>query len=145
MRSLLIVPVGLMVSGCNVVPYSGTISTYAISGTVVDAESGKPIPGATVCAKYSKLDLQYYLRGVTQTDAAGRFLIPAAPEQVQLLNGPNDAQRPWLNVVHPGYGAQMKGIDSTRDQEVTVRLNRMQGGGVDHYINCTRTSAKAPY
>ena len=129
----------------NVVPHKGSISAHRLSGQIVDFDTGKPIAGATVCARYAKLDLQDYIRGVTETDANGRFLIPANPETVNLLDRPDAPQTPFLNVVHPEYastGLLMR--DFTQDREVTIRVHRLSDKYLTSaYINCTRTSGKA--
>ena len=145
-RILGVLAIVTLAAACNVIPSKGTISAHKLSGRVVDFDTGKPIAGATVCAKYSKLNLQYYLRGVTLTDAGGQFVIPAQPETVQLLDGSDVPEKPFLNVVHPEYastGLIMR--DFTRDREVTIQVHRLserypKGGAID----CTRTSGKAP-
>jgi hypothetical protein len=138
--------VAAITSACNVVPHRGSISAYRLSGQIIDFDSGKPIAGATVCVKYAKLDLQYYLRGVTETDVNGRFVIPAAPETVNLLDREDAPQTPFVNVVHPEYaptGLLMR--DFTQDREVTVRVHRLSDKYLrSAYIDCTRTSGKAP-
>lgn len=129
---------------CNVVPHKGTISAHRLSGQVIDFDTGKPIPGATVCAKYAKLDVQYYPRGVTKTDENGRFVIPADPETVYLLGLPDAPQTPFLNVVHPDYaptGLVIRGF--TQDRDVTIRVHRLSDKYLKSpYIDCTRTSGK---
>ena len=141
-----ILAVVAITSACNVIPHKGSISAHRLSGQVIDFDSGKPVAGATVCVKYAKLDVQYYLRGVTQTDANGRFVIPAAPETVNLLDRPDAPQTPFVNVVHPEYastGLLMR--DFTQDREVTIRVRRLSDKYLmSSYIDCTRTSGKAP-
>jgi hypothetical protein len=145
-RILGILAIAATTAACNVVPHKGSISAHRLSGQIVDFDTGKPIAGATVCAKYAKLDLQYYLRGVTETDANGRFVIQAAPETVNLLDRPDAPQTPFINVVHPEYASTGLLIrDFTQDREVTVRVHRLSDMYLKStYINCTRTSGKAP-
>jgi hypothetical protein len=145
-RVLGILAIAATIAACNVVPHKGSISAHKLSGQIVDFDTGKPIAGATVCAKYAKLDLQYYLRGVTETDANGRFVIPAAPESVYLLDRPDAPQTPFLNVVHPEYASTGRLMrDFTEDREVTIRVHRLSDKYLKSaYIDCTRTSGKAP-
>lgn len=144
-RILLILVIAATIAACNVVPHKGSISTYRLSGQILDFDTGKPIAGATVCAKYDKLDMQYYLTGVTGTDANGRFVIPANPETVYLLESQDAPQTPFLSVIHPEYSPTVLLIrDFTQDREVTIRVHRLSDKyPKSHYIDCTRTSGKA--
>lgn len=52
-----ILAIAAKTAACNVVPHKGSISAHRLSGQLVDFDTGKPIAGATVCAKYAKLDV----------------------------------------------------------------------------------------
>ena len=128
--------------GCNEGPYQGTISAFAIRGRIVDADTGIPIAGATVCSTYAKRDVNDYVRGETKTDAEGRFTIPANPERVALLKHPDAAARPSLNVIHPEYSPTSMTIHGDREVTLTVQAFSSQypRSGV---INCSSGDSAA--
>lgn len=134
----------IALAGCNVVPHQGIIAAHNISGHVLDYDTGRPIVGATVCVRYAKLDLAYYVNGVAETGTDGQFYIPANPEKVFLLDGPDAPQTPSLSVLHPDYastGLLLKNFDSDRD--LTIRLHPLSDFYLkSQYLDCG-TSAKA--
>lgn len=142
--SVLVAALVIQLSGCNVVPYHGTISAYMISGQVVDFDTGKPIAGVAVCARYAKLDAHFYVRGETQTDLDGRFKIPANPERVVLLDSPNAAQTPSLSFLHPDYASTMALLRNfDRDKELKVRLHPLSKHYIQSlYIDCSSSGKR---
>jgi hypothetical protein len=127
-----------LVAACNVIPYRGVIGAHAITGVVKDAETGAPISGVTVCARYSKLRLHYYVRGVQVTGESGGFLIEKNPEVVGLADGP-DGLVPFLVFRHPDYleqGLMLVQFDRDRNLEILLK-RRPTGMSPDKYLTCS--------
>jgi hypothetical protein len=134
----------LMLAACNVIPHRGVIGAHAITGAVKDAVTGAPIAGVTVCARYSKIGLRYYVRGFQVTGGSGKFRIDKNPEKVSLLDG-REGLAPSLTFTHPSY-AEAGYIFQTfdRDLELNILLERRSAGMVPSpHITCSE-SAIAP-
>lgn len=97
---------GLVAIGCQ--PDLGVKKTPALSGTVVDAETGAPLAGVEVFATYRYV---HWIEGTTPrttlwatTDGSGRFSMPERTlslDQILFrLAGPS------LNFFHPWYGME---------------------------------------
>jgi hypothetical protein len=92
-----------VVSGCNVVPTSGEIEKYEISGRIVDKATGVPLPGAYVCAHYARIGAHSYSSPLMYAGSDGRYTIPANPRRVALLDTGKGAI-PHLAAGYAGYG-----------------------------------------
>lgn len=127
-----------LLCACNIIPHTGIIGAHAISGDVIDGTTGAPVRGAEVCARYEKLSLRYYVRGLTHTDANGHFEIAANPERVRVLEDPTSAA-PSLSVSHSNYRPHMLIFhDFTKDERLTIKLYpREPGTPDDPYITCS--------
>lgn len=125
--------------GCNVIPSAGVIHAYAIAGQVVDADTALPIPGATVCVRYDKLGLKYYVEGVSKTNEHGMFSFPASPERVSLLEDRRAARNPIVSVLHQNYSpVQIVLMNVDEDRTLTVKMHKLSiQHPVSTAINCT--------
>lgn len=125
--------------GCNVIPSTGVIHEYAIAGQVVDADTALPIQGATVCVRYDKLGLKYYVLGVNQTNEQGKFSFPASPERVSLLESPDAARKPIVSVLHNDYSpVEMVLMNVIQDRVLTVKMHTLSEQHPDSaFINCS--------
>ena len=116
--------IAVFASGCSF----GPIWSRTLTGQVVDAGNGRPIPGAEVFAWYPGMifgiEPSYGLRwdfNQTTTDSDGHFTIPGhfAPG----VNMGHIQPRPTLHVFHPDYGETYIDGDEVLDwRDVRIAL-----------------------
>jgi hypothetical protein len=86
-----------------VVPTSGEIEKYQISGRIVESGTGAPLQGAYVCAHYGKVGAGSYGSPLIYAQADGSYSIPANPRHVALLDT-SKGMIPYVAAGYVGYG-----------------------------------------
>lgn len=119
-------PLALVLTTCAValLPATG-IASEAVTGRVVDAATGEPIPNAwvfeAVRAERLAADVRHFRRvREVQTDADGRFRFEPAPQSLlsRLRARFSSAPPPRYHVYHPSYG-----LVWGREDAGTIRLD----------------------
>ncbi len=104
----------------GVLLYVPALAQLSVSGKIIDAEDGKPLPGATVKAGS--------FRG-TVTNEKGGFSLKNVPKGVDLLE-----------VSYVGYESQLVKI---QDLEKVIKLQRSLFNADEVVINATRATQKS--
>lgn len=107
-------------------------SEPALTGTIVDAETGLPLKGAFVYGHYatstgtraggSKFG-EHVNSFAVETNAEGIFRLEAWDTGERLIQGERRGKFPLIAVHKPGYSADMQNLDSIRDFTTLSRVN----------------------
>ncbi len=107
-------------------------SEPALTGKIVDAETGLPLKGAFVYGHYatstgtraggSKFG-EHVKSFAVETNAEGIFKLEAWDTGERLIQGERRGKFPLIEVYKPGYSADMQNLDSIRDFTTLSRVN----------------------
>jgi hypothetical protein len=121
-RLAYVLALSLALTGCPL-PVSKRVQETDVTGTVIDAATGAPIPNALVVQTivrggFWSTPTSYDL-GQTLTNAEGRFTIPANPHRVGNVGDPGS--KPEIIVFAPGYAEFFSLRDSPSIGQVRLR------------------------